>query len=65
VAARKKVQRKDKPETPKWTVIDAHGKLKYQPALGTELVGFDENLARSLAEGGWTAIPVADYARPE
>lgn len=61
---RKKIARKDKPVTPKWTIISPDGNLKYPPALGRDLVGFDEGLARDLAASAhpsheWTAVPVS------
>ncbi|NBW14960.1 MAG: hypothetical protein EBR82_43865 [Caulobacteraceae bacterium] len=61
---RKKIARKDKPVRELWTVIGPGGELKYKPALGTEVVGMDEELARSLAESAdpsheWRAVPVS------
>lgn len=63
--ARKKVVRKEKPPEPRWVVIDSQGRLKYQPQVGTEPAGFTRGLALSLAEGGWTAIPLSDYGNVE
>ena len=65
MAPRKKIARVEKPVREPWTIVDAQGHLKYQPALGTQIVGFDEELARSLAANahpshGWRAVPVSE-----
>ena len=63
MAPKKKVQRKEKPKREKWVVVDAAGRLKYPPALGTEAEGYDKAKAMRLAESAheshaYYAVPI-------
>lgn len=60
----KKVARKEKPKREKWVVIDESGRLKYPPELGSEIEGYEEELAKQLAEPAdpshaWRAVPIS------
>lgn len=69
MAPRKKVQRKEKPKREKWVVVDAAGRLKYPPKLGTEAEGYDKAKAVRLAlpadpSHAYYAVPIG-YWRGE
>lgn len=66
MAAKKRVERKDKPKREKWVVVNAQGQLKYPPKIGESPEGFAKDKAVRLAlpaheSHSYAAVPVGYY----